>query len=228
MRQESRLDVLTNNAGVMTPPKGTKDAQGNEIHIGTNCLGPFLFTELLLPVLRSTAKSAAAGSVRVTWASSLAQQATAPSAGVEFDAKDGSLKQQWHDPVTAYGQSKAGNNFLASEFARRYGRDGGIISVCWNPGNLFSELQRHMPAYQKWILSTFLLFPGVYGGYTELYAGWSPEITEAQNGAYIAPWGRVYPAAKGVELGFKSKEQGGSGVAERFWDWCDAQTKQFR
>ncbi|CAI7651086.1 unnamed protein product [Penicillium pancosmium] len=55
LRQESRLDILINNAGIMMTPEGlTKD--GYEIQFGTNVLGPALFTQLLLPYLRNTAK----------------------------------------------------------------------------------------------------------------------------------------------------------------------------
>ncbi|CAI7634451.1 unnamed protein product [Penicillium bialowiezense] len=52
---ESRLDILINNAGIMMTPEGlTKD--GYEIQFGTNVLGPALFTKLLLPTLRDTAR----------------------------------------------------------------------------------------------------------------------------------------------------------------------------
>jgi NAD(P)-dependent dehydrogenase (short-subunit alcohol dehydrogenase family) len=69
---ESRLDVLFNNAGVSNPPKGSVGAQGQELQLATNCLGPYLFTQLLLPVLTSTAKSTDSGAVRVIWTSSIA------------------------------------------------------------------------------------------------------------------------------------------------------------
>jgi NAD(P)-dependent dehydrogenase (short-subunit alcohol dehydrogenase family) len=52
---ESRLDVLWNNAGVSQPPAGSISKQGIELQFATNCLGPFLLTELLLPLLEATA-----------------------------------------------------------------------------------------------------------------------------------------------------------------------------
>ena len=70
LNREQRLDVLTNNAGVMIPPVGSKAAQGHELQMGTNVLGPFLFTQLLTPLLQKTAASSPPGSVRVTWAAS--------------------------------------------------------------------------------------------------------------------------------------------------------------
>lgn len=56
LQRETRLDILINNAGIMMTPEGlTKD--GYEIQFGTNVVGPALFTQLLLPVMRETAKS---------------------------------------------------------------------------------------------------------------------------------------------------------------------------
>jgi NAD(P)-dependent dehydrogenase (short-subunit alcohol dehydrogenase family) len=69
--KETRLDTLTNNAGVMNTPPKNKTVQGHELQIGTNCLGPWLFTYHLLPMLQKTAAEAPKNSVRVTWAASL-------------------------------------------------------------------------------------------------------------------------------------------------------------
>ena len=48
---DGRLDVLVNNAGVMVPPKRLETVDGFELQLGTNFLGPFALTMLLLPVL---------------------------------------------------------------------------------------------------------------------------------------------------------------------------------
>ena len=56
----------------MNPPQGSQTAQGYELQMGTNCLGPWLFTELLTPLLDRAAANSPRGSVRVTWAASLA------------------------------------------------------------------------------------------------------------------------------------------------------------
>lgn len=63
--KESRLDVLLNNAGVSLPPRGSVSAQGHELQMATNCLGHYLFTQLLLPTLLHTAESASPATVRV-------------------------------------------------------------------------------------------------------------------------------------------------------------------
>ncbi|KFA68089.1 hypothetical protein S40285_02593 [Stachybotrys chlorohalonatus IBT 40285] len=49
--KETRLDVLWNNAGVSQPPVGNVSKQGIELQLAVNCLGPFLLTQLLLPLL---------------------------------------------------------------------------------------------------------------------------------------------------------------------------------
>lgn len=126
LSKEERLDVLTNNAGVGSPPAGSVNAQGHELQLGTNCLGPFLFTQLLLPILKKTAATSPEGSVRVTWAGSLTTETSAPPGGVSMG--EGGIPAVSSNQMTNYGQSKAGNVFIASEFARRYGRDG-ILSV---------------------------------------------------------------------------------------------------
>jgi retinol dehydrogenase 12 len=223
MSKESRLDTLTNNAGVMNPPAGSVDAHGHEQQIGTNCIGPWLFTQCLLPMLQKTAHSSPPGSVRVTWAASLAAYLGPKPGGIQFD-DNGAPKLL--GPGTDYAQSKAGNVYLASEFARRYGKDG-IISLSWNPGNLKSELQRHMGKVSATILDLLLLYPAKFGGYTELYASCSEEITQSQNGAFIKPWGKIGELRKDVLLGTKSKEEGGSGAAEKFWAYCEKEAGKY-
>jgi retinol dehydrogenase-12 len=224
MSKEKRLDTLTNNAGVMTPPKGSKDAHGHEQQIGTNALGSWVFSELLLPILKSTAASSPAGTVRVTFAASLAVWLS-PKGGVTF-TEDGAPvchSDQNHN----YAQSKAANVFLASEFARRYGKDG-IISVSWNPGNLRTELQRHMAYIANMILNALLTFPAKFGGYTELYAACSPDITASQNGVFIAPWGRIYHTRDDIAAALKTEEEGGTGQAKKFVDWCEKESAMYK
>jgi NAD(P)-dependent dehydrogenase (short-subunit alcohol dehydrogenase family) len=220
--KETRLDVLTNNAGIMWPPKGTKSVQGYEAQMGTNCLGPFLFTLCLYPLLKSTAAQSPAGSVRVTWAGSSAIEG-ANEGGVQFES-DGSPRVN-DVPRKDYAQSKIGNVFLAAEASRRYGKDG-IISVAWNPGNLKSELQRHAGSVARFVM-TPLLYPPIFGAYTELYAGWSDDINLTNNGCYIIPWGRFGEMRPDFATSMKGTDEGGSGVSAQFWDWCVEVTRKY-
>jgi retinol dehydrogenase-12 len=222
LKKESRLDVLTNNAGVMSPPAGSVDAQGHELMMGTNVLGPWLFSESLLPILKSTAATAPTGSVRVTWAGSLLD--FSPKGGVEFNEETGEPKLQPAQQAN-YGQSKAANALLASEFAQRHGSDG-IISVGWNPGNMKTELGRHLSKI-AWVLVQPLLYEPRFGAYTMLYAGWSSEIDMALNGSYVWPFGRRSVLRPDLLAAMKGKEDGGSGEAKRLWEWCVKECKEY-
>lgn len=227
LARESRLDVLTNNAGVMMPPRGSTTQQAHELQMGTNCLGPYLLTKLLTPLMDTTASSAAAGSVRVTWAGSLAVDALSPSpGGIAFTSASDSTPVTHGNPRTDYGQSKAGNVYLASESARRYTGSSGVVHVAWNPGNLRSELQRHLDFASR-AVSMALSYPPVFGAYTELYAGWSADISPALSGSYVLPWGRVGVYRRDIASALRGKADGGTGGAERFWDWCEKETKAF-
>jgi NAD(P)-dependent dehydrogenase (short-subunit alcohol dehydrogenase family) len=125
LKNETRLDVLFNNAGVMVPPKGTTTKQGYELQLGTNCVAPFLFTKALTPMLIETAKKEPKGSVRVIWVSSSAATLVAPTGGVDMDNLN--YKKDVHQ-MTKYGISKGGNVLHAMEFQRRY-EEHGIVSV---------------------------------------------------------------------------------------------------
>nr|POE67120.1 putative oxidoreductase [Quercus suber] len=216
LRKEQRLDVLTNNAGVMTPPVGSKTAQGYELQMGTNCLGPWLFTSYLTPMLQKTAASSPAGSVRVTWAASLATLAS-PSGGVEFDAQTAGPKIHGNR-TTDYAQSKACNVLLSRAYAKRYA-SSGIITNAWNPGNLQSELQRHQSFVEATITKLFIYNPKL-GGYTELFAGWSPEAGLKENeGRYVGPWGRFCVLRS--DIGASDEPQ------EKLWAWCEREAKAY-
>ena len=222
--QESRLDILWNNAGIASVPAGNKTAQNLEQHMGVNCVAPYLFTQLLLPQLREAAKTSLPASVRVVWTSSWMAESQAPKGGVDFEelAKGGS-----GDKNRNYGASKAGNWLLAVEGARRYGATG-IINVVQNPGNLQSNVWRHIPKLMLMML-TPLLHKSKLGAYTELYAGLSPDVTVEENGSYILPWGRLQKAnpRKDIITAMKREEEGESAIAQKFRDWCDEQTKQY-
>ena len=125
---------------VMFPPKDSVDAHGNELQIGTNCLGPCLLYRLLEPILMKTAESAPAGSVRVAWAGSSALDVLSPKPdGIQVD-NDG--RPQNKGVEQNYAQSKVGNLFLARIYASETPQNG-VVHLCFNPGNLKTDLQRH-------------------------------------------------------------------------------------
>ncbi|KAG5951227.1 hypothetical protein E4U53_003529 [Claviceps sorghi] len=223
--KEKRLDVLVNNAGVMIPSSGSKGKQGHELQLVTNCLGPFLLTKGLLPLLRQTAAASPPASVRVIWASSLATNVGSPAGGVQLDQKGAPVEAylQW----TNYGQSKAANLLYAVEFHRRYGGDG-ILSVAFNPGNLQSELGRHYP-FATWIGMKLLCYPARYGAYTELYSGWSPDIKMEHGGMFVIPWGRDgnYALRSDIRKAIDDSSADEASAVRRFWEWSEKETSQY-
>lgn len=138
LSKEDKLHWLDNNAGVMIPPKNQQGAQGYNLTYQTNILGPFLFTKLLLPVLKRTAESEPKGTVRVSWAGSLAVVLQSPPKGHKWKVdKDGN--ETLDDTLrneNVYGVSKAANYYLAHEFGRRYNDQGVMHNVSIHSNSL--------------------------------------------------------------------------------------------
>ncbi|OKL55689.1 hypothetical protein UA08_09000 [Talaromyces atroroseus] len=220
--KESRLDVLFNNAGVSQPPLGSVSKQGIELQLATNCLGPFLLTKLLHPMLAAAVPDAAAGTVRVVWTSSQVAELSSPPEGMIM----AELTTPPKDNVRNYVNSKLGNWFLSVEMARRYGSNVGIVSVAQNPGAANTNLLRNA----KWmkILSWPLLHSAEMAAHTVLYAGFSNDLGLDHNGAYVIPWGRIHQdVAPNLVTAMTLKEDGGSGLAKDFWDFCDEKTRDY-
>jgi NAD(P)-dependent dehydrogenase (short-subunit alcohol dehydrogenase family) len=188
--QEQKLNVLYNNAGVMGSPQEPpmRTVQGYEQCLGVNGIGTFLFTQLLTPMLAATARAEPPDSVRVVWVSSFGIEVSAQdSVGVSTENLD------YHVPlptVERYGISKCASWALAVEYARRHRADG-IVSVPLNPGNLRTELLRDQSMIFRrlvWLMS----YPVVNGAYTQLYAGFSPDVT-AGGVDWSRNWGKWEP-----------------------------------
>ncbi|OBJ58721.1 SDR family NAD(P)-dependent oxidoreductase [Mycobacterium asiaticum] len=126
------IDVLINNAGVMYTPKSTtKD--GFELQFGTNHLGHFAFTGLLLDRLLPVPGS------RVVTVSSIGHRIRA---AIHFD------DLQWerrYSRVAAYGQAKLANLLFTYELQRRLAPHGTTVAVAAHPGGSKTELTRNLP-----------------------------------------------------------------------------------
>lgn len=121
------IDLLINNAGVMMPPRRQLTADGFELQIGTNYLGHFALTGLLLPLLR-------AGHGRVVSVSSIA----AVGARIQFDDFDFAKSYR---PTPSYGQSKLAMLLFAFELERQSLAHGwGITSLAAHPGVARTDL----------------------------------------------------------------------------------------
>lgn len=124
------LHCLVNNAGLMSPTR-RKTADGFEAQYGTNHLGHFLLTNLLLPSLRK------AGGARVVVVASSAMIFSKLSG--EFTDLD--WLERPYKAMQAYGDSKLMNALFAREFQARH-RDEGIVTNFLHPGIIATELGR--------------------------------------------------------------------------------------
>ena len=216
---ESRLDVLFNNAGVGGVPTERRTAQGLESHFGINVVGHFVLTKLLWPTLAATTQmeSVPRNSVRVIWTASIMVEMMAPEGGIDLSQLD-----KWSPNRNEhYSASKAGAWFLAYEFHRRFGASSGVVSIAQNPGSLRTNVWRNAHFYEYAFLWPFF-GRAVDGAHTNLWCGLSPEVTIEDGGKYAIPWGRWHPGQRSdIVRGLKGKDEGGTGVAQEFWDWCE-------
>ncbi len=129
-----RLDLLINNAGVMIPPH-QRTADGFELQLGTNHLGHFALTGLLLDLLRDTEGS------RVVVLGSLAHKRA--RGGIDFDDLQSERK---YSRMGAYAQSKLANLMFMYALQRRLAAsEARTIALAAHPGFSATELTRHLP-----------------------------------------------------------------------------------
>jgi len=140
------LDILVNNAGVMNVPE-RRTADGFELQFGTNHLGHFALTGLLLPGLLSRADAGTdtgTGTDTVAEAGRKARVVTLSSAlhrrgRMDFDDLMG---EQKYKPWAAYGQSKLANLLFTSELQRRADAAGApLLALAAHPGYARTNLQ---------------------------------------------------------------------------------------
>jgi NAD(P)-dependent dehydrogenase (short-subunit alcohol dehydrogenase family) len=221
--EESQLNVLFNNAGVANVRGKTK--QGLEYQYGVNSVGHVLLERLLKPILTSTASTAPANSVRVVWPTSILVELMAPPGGVPINRLD----HPSDDITEHYCASKVGNWYVASEFAKRTGSQTGVVSIAGNPGSYQSNIWRNAPWYLYYPYIP-LLRKSIFGAYTYLWMALSEEVTldEAIAGRYATCDGRWHPGQrKDLLLALKGKNEGGTGQAAEYFDWCESKIAPF-
>ncbi|PHH61186.1 hypothetical protein CDD81_709 [Ophiocordyceps australis] len=224
LAQESKLNVLFNNAGVMGSPlePAPKTAQGYDLALGVNCLGTLLLTQLLTPVLTETAKKEPPSSVRVVWLSSFGMELQAqPRIGISTDNLDYQIPKPVED---RYSISKTGVWALAVEYARRHKTDG-IVSVPLNPGNLRTELARDQGVMLR-LVAALVCYPAIHGACAQLFAAFSPEVaidTANWSTTWVGPFGRLIPLRTDLVEATVPEEEGGTGGTAKFWEWSEKQ-----
>jgi NAD(P)-dependent dehydrogenase (short-subunit alcohol dehydrogenase family) len=210
------IDILINNAGVMTPPQRDTTTDGFELQFGSNHLGHFALTGHVLPLLR------AAGNARVVSLSSMA----ARQGRIHFD--DPQFEKSY-TPMQAYGQSKLAVLMFARELNRRSSQAGwGIVSNAAHPGLTKTNLQISGPSHGQskpstmerlyklsWRLTPFLWQEIDEGILPALYAATSPQ---AEGGAYYGPHGIYEAAGGGVTAAKVPASARNDADCERLWE----------
>ncbi|KAJ7501836.1 NAD-P-binding protein [Mycena galericulata] len=198
LAQESKIDLLFNNGGVMISPPDQLTAQGYDLQFGTNVIGHFFLTELLLPALTKSYEESKVPA-RIINTSSSGHQ-FAPGEGMELASlKGGPERDAWVKKSSdfmcrwkLYGQSKMGNIYVSNYFAKTY--SDVLVACALHPGGIKTELQRHAAGWLQ-ILGNAILYPAPMGAYTQLWG--ATVATPAQiNGEYLVPWGKVSKADK--------------------------------
>ena len=204
----STLDLLVNNAGVLTPPRRRTTLDGFELQFGTNHLGHFALTALLLPLLR------AAGGPRVTTVSSGMHHI----GRINFD--DLQFEKHYR-PAAAYAQSKLANLMFAFELQRRSDAKGwGLMSNAAHPGYALTDLIANGPGtkslnYQlSRLFGLMLAHSAAEGALPTLFAATSPYAAPA---GYYGPKGtfELIGAPGPARASERSKD---TAVAARLWN----------
>ncbi len=199
LETHERLDLLINNAGVMTPPYG-KTAQGFEKQFGVNHLGHFALTGLLIDQIVLTPKS------RVVTVSSMMHRA----GNIDFD--DLNCDEKAYQAALAYGQSKLANLLFTYELQRKLEAAGmDTLSVAAHPGWTETNLQQHSGSVR--FFNRFIAQDGPMGALPTLHAATGADVA---GGDYYGPKGflEVRGHPKKVSSNNRSQDQA---TAERLW-----------
>lgn len=219
------LDLLINNAGVMAPKRRLETADGFEVQFGTNVLGHFALTALLVPALE---RAAALGLQRprvVTLASIAHKQGK-----LNFDDLQ---SEKVYSPMGAYRQSKLANLMFAMELARRLQAAGPpasrILSAAAHPGVANTPLFQtgDYPAMEKLVRRMFgamigaFLNTDVQGAVPTLYAATGPDV---EDGGYYGPQG--FQEMRGGDVGWAQifPQALDKAAAARLWSECERLT----
>lgn len=217
------LHGLINNAGVFAPPQRLETQDGFELQFGTNVLGHFALTCLLMPSILLASGAREKDRPRIVTVASIAHK----RARINFDDL---LSRERYLPREAYGQSKLANLMFSFELERRLRRQMlGAMSVAVHPGvaktNLFkvgsgTGVSR---VFEK-LISTAVglaMNSDADGALPTLYAATADGV---KGGAYYGPQG--FQEVRGGDVGLaRVAEQARDEVVQRrLWEVCEEAT----
>ena len=222
LRQPVPLDLLINNAGVYAPPQRRETEEGFELQFGTNVLGHFALTALLLPALQRAASQSKSQARVITLASIAHKRAQLRFEDLQFTTG--------YKPMAAYQQSKLADLIFAFELERRLQvTSPGILSIAAHPGvantalftkgefSSFETLARHTVGK----LIDFLLNSEPGGAIPTLFAATSPQ---AIGGGYYGPQGFQEMRGNDVGIAKVAPQALNLDAAARLWDECERLT----
>jgi NAD(P)-dependent dehydrogenase (short-subunit alcohol dehydrogenase family) len=195
------IDILINNAGIMIPPL-SRTADGFELQFGTNHLGHFALTNLLLPHVTGRVVSVASGAHRM--------------GSIDFD--DLNWERKSYKAWRAYGQSKLSNLLFTAELQRRLiGAGSEVLATAAHPGYSATNLQSHSEnrlMEMLMVIGNRVIAQDDKGGaLPTLYAA----VADVPGNSYAGPSG--FMEGRGApKLVGRSKEALDEGVARRLWD----------
>ncbi len=197
------LHALINNAGLAGPRGLTKD--GFELTFGTNHLGHFLFTTLLLDKLKATAPS------RIV---NVASEAHYSCKAIDWDAQRKTTRST--TGVSEYAVSKLANVLFTKELARRLAGTG-VTTYALHPGVVATDVWRRVPWGVRNVIKLFMKSP-TDGAKTTLYCATAPELAKES--------GRYYESSKEKKPSTLSED---TALAAELWrrseEWTSAQAK---
>ncbi|KAL8962114.1 MAG: hypothetical protein Q9193_001434 [Seirophora villosa] len=194
-RYDGAIDVLINNAGVMNIPERQLSKDGLEMHLATNHLGPFAFTNLILPKILASSKSPRIVNVvsngyalspfrfsdwNFDGQTTLPEEEQPPKETCKMFGVPWGLE---YLPPIAYGQSKTAGVLFTKELAKKL--QGKVTVTCCNPGAIDTDLWRQMP--REMVEQVFALMPPKsksQGASTPLVAALDQNLT-GDSGAYL-------------------------------------------